>query len=290
MPGSTLYIGKAGVKNTSQFPTAYITPLGERVVLGAGENRPFTPEERAAIPAANVGVRQAFTDLGHVASAAAKGWSFALTGGFTGAAVAAGTAIARSEVQRKAEDRQREAEEEERRRQEAQMSMMGNGNGFDFGGLIGQVIGGVSSIIASRNASKASAPSLAFPAIGPMVGRAVSQLPAVLPAAGAVVRGAIGAGRGLLSAANRWCMRNPKTCASLGGVGIVADMMRSGEIKRPGRRINPLNVRAARRAIRRIKAVRKITAQIERALPRRPAPARAVMHATPSRLFHAAKR
>src|SRR5262245_11894995 len=40
----------------------------------------------------------------------------------------------------------------------------------------------------------------------------------------------------------------------------------SGKLRR---RINPLNVRAARRAIRRIKAVRKITAQIERALPTR---------------------
>lgn len=40
------------------------------------------------------------------------------------------------------------------------------------------------------------------------------------------------------------------------------------------RRLNPLNVRAARRAIRRIKAVRKITAQIERALPTRRVAAR----------------
>lgn len=40
------------------------------------------------------------------------------------------------------------------------------------------------------------------------------------------------------------------------------------------RRINPLNVRAARRAIRRIKAVRKITASIERSLPK----AKARMH------------
>lgn len=39
------------------------------------------------------------------------------------------------------------------------------------------------------------------------------------------------------------------------------------------KRINPLNVRAARRAIRRIKAVRKITHEIERQLPHRKAAA-----------------
>lgn len=38
--------------------------------------------------------------------------------------------------------------------------------------------------------------------------------------------------------------------------------------KRKPRRMNPMNVRAARRAIRRIKAVRKITHEIERALPK----------------------
>lgn len=289
MPGAQVVISKAGVKNTSDFATWYITPLGERVLLQPGEVRKFSGPEFAAIPTAKTGIAQALRDVGHVAEAAVKGWSLALSGGFAGAAIAVAGAVAKTEAQRKQEDQAREAAEEERKRQEAEMSMMGN-NGFDFSGLIGQVIGGVSSIIASRNASKASSPNLAFPAIGPMVGRAMTSLPAVLPAAGAVVRGAIGAGRGLLSAANRWCMRNPKTCASLGGAGIVADMMRSGEIKRPGRRINPLNVRAARRALRRIKAVRKITAQIERALPRRAAPRAAVMHATPSRLFHAAKR
>lgn len=41
-----------------------------------------------------------------------------------------------------------------------------------------------------------------------------------------------------------------------------------GVLGKKRRRMNPLNARAAKRAIRRIKAVRKITAGIERALPK----------------------
>lgn len=110
----------------------------------------------------------------------------------------------------------------------------------------------------------------ALPALGSVagsVGRALGS--AVVPAVVGGARVAIGAGRGLAVAAARWCQRNPKTCAALGGASIVADMMRSGEIKRPGRRMNPLNVKAARRAIRRIKGVRKICNDIERSLPMR---------------------
>lgn len=53
------------------------------------------------------------------------------------------------------------------------------------------------------------------------------------------------------------------------------------------RRINPLNVRAARRAIRRIKAVRKITAQIERALPTRRVGPRFLPAPSPGRITRA---
>lgn len=42
----------------------------------------------------------------------------------------------------------------------------------------------------------------------------------------------------------------------------------AGVLGKKRRRMNPLNARAAKRAIRRIKAVRKITAGIERALPK----------------------
>lgn len=62
--------------------------------------------------------------------------------------------------------------------------------------------------------------------------------------------------------------------------GSVVDYLTPDALVRPvgrkRRRMNPLNARAARRAIRRIKAVRRITNDIERSLPkaRSRAPAR----------------
>lgn len=54
--------------------------------------------------------------------------------------------------------------------------------------------------------------------------------------------------------------------------GGVVDYLTPDALVRPigrrRRRMNPLNARAARRAIRRIKAVRRITADIERSLPK----------------------
>jgi len=70
---------------------------------------------------------------------------------------------------------------------------------------------------------------------------------------------------------------DPRPTTSAGGTidALTPDFLVRPMGYRKRRRMNPLNVRAARRAIRRIKAVRKITADIERSLPkakaRRPA-------------------
>lgn len=62
------------------------------------------------------------------------------------------------------------------------------------------------------------------------------------------------------------------------GAGCSPKVLKSGKVRYPRyradgscyfpRRMNPLNPRAARRAIRRIKAVRRITRDIERSLPK----------------------
>jgi len=61
--------------------------------------------------------------------------------------------------------------------------------------------------------------------------------------------------------------------------GGVVDALTPDFLVRPvgrkRRRMNPLNARAARRAIRRIKAVRRITRDIERSLPKQTARRRA---------------
>lgn len=72
--------------------------------------------------------------------------------------------------------------------------------------------------------------------------------------------------------------------------GVVAGaaagaLFSGGGEKKKYRRMNPLNVKAARRAIRRIKAVRKITRDIEKSLPTRTV-RRAVPSGHRSRLSH----
>lgn len=182
------------------------------------------------------------------------------------------------------------------REQEDDVSLIGNGNGWSS--VLSTGISTLGSIYAARQQAKvmSSMPmasgilpgaGAAIGVLGRSIGSAASRMLPALPGAGAVVRGGIAAGRGLASAAQRWCARNPKACGALGGAGIVAEMMRTGELKRPGRRMNPMNVRAMRRAIRRVKAGRKIARQIESLLPRRAGSS--VVHATPSRLFHAKK-
>lgn len=174
------------------------------------------------------------------------------------------------------------------------MSLIGsNGINGGWSSVLTSGINALGSIITSRQQAKmmSAAPQMMVPGIlggaGRVLGGIASRALPALPGAGAVVRGGIAAGRGLASAAQRWCARNPKACGALGGAGIVAEMMRTGELKRPGRRMNPMNVRAMRRAIRRVKAGRKIARQIESLLPRRAGSN--VVHATPSRLFHAKK-
>lgn len=52
------------------------------------------------------------------------------------------------------------------------------------------------------------------------------------------------------------------------GVGTAVLMGRDGQPKKKRRRMNPMNVKAARRAIRRVKAARKMLQEIERQLPK----------------------
>jgi hypothetical protein len=64
----------------------------------------------------------------------------------------------------------------------------------------------------------------------------------------------------------------------IGNLWYTAGGMAVGR-KRKRRRLNPLNYRAAKRAARRLCAVRDLTAQIERAIPTRPARSRRPVYA-----------
>lgn len=92
-----------------------------------------------------------------------------------------------------------------------------------------------------------------------------------LPALPGRVAGVVSAGKALVQSPG-FQRISKKAAAALNLAvlgGIAYDMATGQPVARvAGRRINPLNVRAARRAVRRIKSVRKICMNIERCLPK----------------------
>jgi len=82
-----------------------------------------------------------------------------------------------------------------------------------------------------------------------------SVVPSVVNAVGSILGGTVG----------RTVATGAATVGTALGVGQAISTVFGSPKKR--RRMNPLNVRAARRAIRRVKAVRKITNDIEKQLP-----------------------
>lgn len=126
----------------------------------------------------------------------------------------------------------------------------GNGGGFlpssDFSSLVQGGIGLINALRSNRSTSNSGGAVL--PGAGLVQGDQIPPFPGPM---GTVIR----AGREI-------------------GQQVGTQVGRARGPLRRRRRMNPLNVRAARRAIRRIKAVRKITAQIERSLPTRKVHAR----------------
>lgn len=115
----------------------------------------------------------------------------------------------------------------------------------------------------------------ALPAIGGAIAGATRLLPSILPRVGSLIPAAGTAARVAVSGARQVWGKLPrwsKEAAAAAGLTIAGSMVLDsagnpvGRIG--GRRMNPMNAKAARRAIRRIKSVRKILTNIEKSLPR----------------------
>lgn len=98
-----------------------------------------------------------------------------------------------------------------------------------------------------------------------------------LPGIGAT---AVGAGRAVIAGGRGLITRYPRSAKLLRDLGLFAVgglvYDAAGNLvgqRAPARRINPMNVKAMRRSIRRVKAGRKICAEIDRMLPKRRAAA-----------------
>lgn len=116
------------------------------------------------------------------------------------------------------------------------------------------------------------APTSSLPAFPGGGGIVKTGLPVAAAIAGgaAIVRSQaprlLAAGRALLPKVNK------KVAAALGWAtvgGLAVDAAGQVQGRVGGRRMNPLNPKAARRAIRRVKAVRKLCTKLESALPKR---------------------
>lgn len=72
----------------------------------------------------------------------------------------------------------------------------------------------------------------------------------------------------------------PRDSTGLGGLGGLGGLLGGdGETRRRTRRMNPINVKALRRAIRRVKAFKRIEKQVDKLLPKQ----RVTSRATPRR-------
>ena len=137
-------------------------------------------------------------------------------------------------------------------------------SGFLSGGPAGAVIGGLSGYAAGKtnlSKSKAALPTTDTFSASDLV-RAGSGAVSMLPS---IVRTGVGA----------VARRVPQIAAAAAVGSVVYDIYGRvvGTGSRKRRRINPMNARAARRAIRRIKGARKMLQQIERQLPKQRAAA-----------------
>jgi len=118
--------------------------------------------------------------------------------------------------------------------------------------------------------------------IGTLAGGLAGTAVKALPRLGGLIRtlpgkGLITAGR---AAAGGLIKKYPRSASALAQLGLVAAgsyvLDQAGNIvgrRAPARRINPLNVKAARRAARRIKSAMKVCRTLESCLPKRRAPA-----------------
>lgn len=155
-------------------------------------------------------------------------------------------------------------------------ALAGAAQAFQTGATIAQG-GGLAAITGAMPSPGAMPMSLqagnfpAFPSLpgGSGGGIVKTGLPMVAAAAGtAIVRAAPAIAAGARSLLARV---SPRVAKALGWVtvgGLVYDAAGNlqGQVKR--RQMNPLNPRAARRAVRRIKSVRKLCSSIERTLPK----------------------
>jgi len=110
--------------------------------------------------------------------------------------------------------------------------------------------------------------------LGSIAGRVAGRS---LPGIGAT---AVSAGRGVIAAGRGLIQRYPRSARVLRDLGLFAVgglvYDAAGNLvgqRAPARRLNPMNVKAMRRAIRRVKSGRKICAEIDRMLPKRRAAA-----------------
>lgn len=143
----------------------------------------------------------------------------------------------------------------------AALGVVGGAFGGPAGAAIGSRIGGV---IAQRGHGR----SVPFPKV-----QGIAALP-VLAGAARILPGLgrIGStiGRVARTPAARRVGRVAGAIGTVVSGGLILDAL-TGEVvgRHRSRRINPMNVRAMRRAIRRIKGGRKIAQEIERMLPKR---------------------
>lgn len=143
----------------------------------------------------------------------------------------------------------------------AALGVVGGAFGGPAGAAIGSRIGGV---IAQRGRGR----SVPFPAV-----QGIAALP-VLAGAARILPGLgrIGStiGRVARTPAARRVGRVAGAIGTVVSGGLILDAL-TGEVvgRRRSKRINPMNVKAMRRAIRRVKGGRKIAQEIERMLPKR---------------------
>jgi hypothetical protein len=178
---------------------------------------------------------------------------------------------------------------------------------FDLGGLLNTGLQQLGNIVTARMTQRtqdaamraSSVPLLtataqpqpvAFPSLPSILGTIGGAARAILPGASAVVgtvaRGVVGlvrtaggAIRGVILSSGRFVSRGKAVAlarkigpeaaaAALGITAVELAQMIVDDATATRRRINPLNIKAARRAIRRIKSVRNVTATIERQVAR----------------------
>ncbi len=148
-------------------------------------------------------------------------------------------------------------------------NILGSGiKGYITGGPVGAVSG------ALAKAAGAARPTLPSSIPQPMLGMTPNNfLPALGGVAGTAVRSLPGVGREVARRVGG-AVRSPVGGAVVSaGAGALGARLGGGggTPRKRYRRMNPLNAKAARRAVRRVKAVRKMLHSIEQSLPKRAA-------------------